>query len=119
MYPVQMRKKLLKIKVKEKLSIRKVAKRFGISPTTVFKWTKGLEAKIRRKRPSTKIDMESLKKDVEENPDNYQYERAQKFGVSQRVICYALKRMGVSYKKNTKASKSRRSKAYYFPGENP
>lgn len=115
MYTLQMRKKLLKIKVEEKLSIRKVAKRFGISPTTVFKWTKEIEVKIRRTKRARKIDMESLKKDVEENPDKYQYERADKFGVSQRGIGYALKRLCVSYKKNTKASKSRRGKAYYLP----
>ena len=45
MYPLLIRKKLLKIKVEEKTSIRKLAKRFGI--------------------------IALLKKDVEENPDIY------------------------------------------------
>ncbi len=114
MYPLQMRKKVLEIKKKEGLSIVNVAKRFGISPTTVFKWTKKLEAEITREKPAIKIDMEALKEDVKENPDAYQYERAEKFGVSQRCIGYALKRLGVSYKKNTSASKGRREKAYYL-----
>ena len=69
MYPLQMRKKVLRIKVEEKASIRKLAKRFGISPTTLFKWTKAIEVKTTRRKKATKINMESLKKDIEENPD--------------------------------------------------
>ena len=45
MYPLLIRKKVLKIKVEEKTSIRKLAKTFGISPTRLLKWTKRLEAK--------------------------------------------------------------------------
>ena len=93
------------------------AKRFGISPTTVFKWTKRLEAKKAREKPAVKIDMEALKEDVKENPDSYQYERAEKFKVSQNCIYKGLKRLGVSYKKNVGASKSRREKAYYLQRE--
>lgn len=45
--------------------------------------------------------MEALGKDVKDNPDNFQYERAKKFGVSQSAIYYALKRLKISYKKNS------------------
>ena len=48
--------------------------------------------------------MEALKIDIEEYPDAYQYERAERFGVSQKGIYEALKRLGVTYKKNTQAS---------------
>ena len=48
MYSLLIRKKVLKIKVEEKRNIRKVAKRFAINPTTLFKWTKRLEAKTTR-----------------------------------------------------------------------
>lgn len=44
--------------------------------------------------------MEALQKDVEDNPDLFQYKRAKKFGVSQSAIYYALKRLKISYKKN-------------------
>jgi len=44
--------------------------------------------------------MEALKKDVQINPDSFQYERAKSFGVSQSAIFYALKRLNISYKKN-------------------
>ena len=43
--------------------------------------------------------MEALKQDVETYPDAYQYERAQRLGVSQRGIGYALKRLAMSRKK--------------------
>ena len=44
--------------------------------------------------------MVALAKDVADNPDHYQYERAKTFGVSQSTIFYALKRLQISYKKN-------------------
>ena len=118
MYSVHIRKKILSIKEKEKLSFVSIGKRFGMSPNTIYRWTKRIEPKIKREKRSIKIDMEALKDDVRENPTLYQYERAAKFGVSQRSIGYALKRLGVSYKKNTKASESRRRKAYVIPKEN-
>lgn len=43
--------------------------------------------------------MKALEEDVKIYPDAYQYERDARLGVSQRAIGYALKRLGVSYKK--------------------
>ena len=48
MYGISTIKKILFIKDKEKLSIRKTAKRFCLSPNTVFKWNKGLMPKSKR-----------------------------------------------------------------------
>ena len=107
------RKKIIEKKEEEKLSYAKVAKRFGIRAITVFKWSKRLKPKIKRNKMAIKIDMKKLMKDVEENPESYQYERAEKFEVSKSSIGYALKRLGVTYKKNAKTSKSGRKKAYY------
>lgn len=45
--------------------------------------------------------MESLHKDVEDNPYYFQYEHAKKFGLNQSAIFYALKQLHISYKKNT------------------
>jgi len=50
--------------------------------------------------------MEALKKDVEENPDSFIYERAERFSLSESGMRYALKRLGFSRKKNTKTSQS-------------
>jgi hypothetical protein len=41
--------------------------------------------------------MEALAQDVTDHPDAYQQERAQKFGVRQSAIFYALKRLNLSY----------------------
>ena len=108
-----MRKKILKIKKEDNLSIEKVARRFGISPTTVVRWMERLQPKMKRCKEATKVDMKILEDDVKENPDLYQYERAAKLKVCQSTVCYALKRLGVSYKKNLQTPKSKRRKADY------
>ncbi|OZI13853.1 hypothetical protein CE195_06700 [Sodalis-like symbiont of Philaenus spumarius] len=38
-------------------------------------------------------------KDVEQYPDVYQKERAERFGVCQKALCHTLKKMGLTYKK--------------------
>jgi transposase len=105
-YPLSFRKKVLDIKKKEGLSYDAVAIRFGISKTTVFRWSKRLEPKVSRNRKATKIDMDALRRDIEKYPDSYCHERARRFGVSRTGIRDAQRRLGVSYKKNPKASES-------------
>ncbi|WP_238334343.1 IS630 transposase-related protein [Arsenophonus endosymbiont of Bemisia tabaci] len=46
-----------------------------------------------------KIDKSELIKDVEQYPDAYQKESAERFGVCQKAIWQALKKMGLTYKK--------------------
>ena len=114
MYSLHIRKKIIDIKTKEKLSIREVARRFGISPNTVYKWGKKIEPKGWRKQRDSKIDMKKLEEDVKNDPDAYQYERAKRLEVSQTAVHYGLKRLGVTYKKNIRASKSGQRKARYI-----
>jgi len=47
-----------------------------------------------RNKPATKLDMDQLAKDVGSAPDDYQWERAKRLGVSERTIGYGLKRLG-------------------------
>ena len=82
MYGISTIRKILLIKNKEKLSIRKTAKRFALSTRTVHKWDKGIISKGARICQARKLDMEGLKEDVMKHPDLYQYERAEKFKVS-------------------------------------
>lgn len=103
-YSLDFRKKVLEVKTEEKLSYEETANRFKIGKTTRVRWHKKLEPQTTRNKPATKIDMERLKQDIEDYPDAYQYERAQRFGVSQKGIFEALKRLGVTYKKNSKTS---------------
>ena len=113
-YDLSFRKHVLAIRAREGLSIRSVAKRFGISPNTVYLWTKRLSPKP-RKTGAYKVDMERLKEDVESHPDAYLYERAERLGVTKHAIFYALRRLGVTYKKNSNTSKDLRKKAAYLP----
>lgn len=110
-YSLDMRKKILTIRCEEGLSMAEVAKRFGVGVASVMRWSKNIEC-IKKRNRSTKIDMEAIKKDVETYPDAYQSERAGRLGVSEYCVWYALKRLGVTYKKtlnHPKADPERRS----------
>ena len=117
-YSLDFREKVLLFRKKECLSYTELSKRFGIDRQTIFRWSKNPTPKTKRKKNAVKIDMEALKEDVRENPDLYQYERAKKFKVSQNCIHKALKRLGITYKKNVETPQSRRRKAYVIPKEN-
>lgn len=99
-YSIDFRRKVLEVKGKEELSLAKVSKRFGVAVNTVFLWSKKIEAITKRNKPAIKIDREALKRDVEEYPDAYQYERADRLHVSKAAIWYALRRLNVTYKKS-------------------
>lgn len=103
-YDIRFRRHVLKIRKQEGLSFTKVAERFGIGKQTVYNWSKRIEEKKNRSKPATKIDMEALAFDVKTYADSYRYERAQRLNVSAGCINHALKRLGVSYKKNTHSS---------------
>ena len=47
-----------------------------------------------------------LLNDVKEHPDDYQYERARRLNCSKTGIYHALKRLGISQKKDLGTSKS-------------
>lgn len=110
-YSIDFRKKVLKIRQEEGLSLEAVALRFGVGKASVMRWLVHLEPQKTRNKRATKIDMNALKKDVEHYPDSYQYERAERLNVSRSGIYWALKRLDITYKKNPDSSKSRRRKA--------
>ena len=74
---------------------------YDISPTTIQKWKKRLHSKTTRYIKPYKIEDEALAQDVKDHPDDYHYERAQRFDCSPTGISKALKRIGVSKKKDT------------------
>jgi transposase len=106
-YSLDFRQHVLKIKASDKLSFAAIAQRFKIGKNSLFLWSKQRIATSKRNKPAAKIDMDALREDVIKYPDAYQYERAIRFGVSQTGILAALKRLGVSYKKNMCSSKGR------------
>jgi transposase len=105
-YSIDFRKRLFAVQEEEGLSLSETGRRFCVPVRTLFRWKKRIEPRTKRNKPATKIDMEALRKDVEESPDRYQYERAKDFDVTQEAIWFALKRLGISYKKNSVSSKS-------------
>jgi len=86
----------------------------GLANRLFINWSKRIESRQTRYKPATKIDMAALSEDVHQYPDSYQYERAERLKVSIRCVGYALKRLGVTYKKTPQASQSGRRKALYF-----
>ncbi|MGG2142452.1 IS630 transposase-related protein [Symbiopectobacterium sp. RP] len=70
----------------------------------------GCQHKIYLFNKARKIDKSELIKDVEPYPDAYQKERAERFGVCQKAIWQALKKLGLTYKKNSTPSESRRKR---------
>lgn len=113
-YDIKFRRHVLEVRARYGLSFSKVAERFGIGKQSVYNWSKRLEEKKKRSKPATKIDMSRLAEDVLQYPDAYQYERAERLSVSIRCVGYALKRLGVTYKKNTQASESGSRKTIYL-----
>ena len=92
-YSLDFRRKVLSVKKKEHLSFAKVAKRFDVGLASVVRWSASIVPKKTRNKPTTKINMQALQKDILAYPDAYQYERAQRFGVSKNGIWHALRRL--------------------------
>jgi transposase len=105
-YSIDFRRKVLKVRYTESLSFACVARRFDVGLATVVRWAKKIDLQVRRNKPATKINMEALRQDVEEYPDAYQYERAERLNVSKSCVFFALKRLGVTYKKNSQTPES-------------
>lgn len=114
-YPLKFRQQALAIREKENLTFAQTAVRFGVGIASVMRWAKNPHPARGHNKPATKIDMLALALDVEKHPEHYQYERAQRFGVSARGIGHALRRLGFTHKKNSPPSQSRRSQHRRVP----
>ena len=117
-YSLDLRKKVLDIKEKQNLSLTKVAEKFQISRNTIFKWTKNIFPKKTKNKKPHKITNEALIEDVKKFPDSYQHERAKRLGVSKTGIQEALKRLKITYKKNSKTPKSERRRTLFISEKN-
>lgn len=78
------------------------ARRYGVSRGCVFAWLK--RDRLAGDRPGPrcahKVDMDALRQAVDHEPDVMGKELAAQFGVRPSTICYALKRLKISRKKN-------------------
>lgn len=88
-------------------------KLFKVSRASIYNWLSrddlAQRTATRRKR---KLDWTALKRDVEQYPDKTLKERARDFGVWNNAIWYALKEMGIKYKKNAIIQGKRPSKTH-------
>lgn len=98
-YSLDFRQKVLSIKESENLTFEATASRFCIGKNTLYLWSKEINPKQGKSRPDIRLDKTKLLQDIKDRPDAYQYERAEKLGVSQSCICYALKKLDITYKK--------------------
>jgi transposase len=86
---------------KKQEEVRKV---FGLGVNTITNWKKlraetGSLCKRELKRRWRKIDPEKLRADVAESPDDFDEERAARFGVSRQGIQSARKKLKMTRKK--------------------
>lgn len=114
-YPIQFRRKVMKLHA-EGVKYKDLSYRFGISIRTLCRWSNEIEPQKTRNKPWKKLSKEALMQDIKEHPASYSYERAQRLGITTSGIKYAMKRLGVTYKKNAKSSEGRsRKKIYVLP----
>ncbi|WP_201528625.1 IS630 family transposase [Psychrobacter frigidicola] len=104
-YSIDFRKQVLR-SISNGMTVRDAAQLYNISTSTIHSWTQTLVPKKNRNKAPTKIANEALLQDVKQYPDDYMYERAQRFGCSKSGIESALKRLGISKKKTLKHPKS-------------
>lgn len=116
-YVISFRKHVLAVQRKERLNFKETAKRFGIGIASLTRWHRKLEPSGRPEK-AYKIDMEALRRDVIEHPDDFLFERAGRFNVTANGIHQAMKRLGISYKKNAATPEGKRRGTYRISAKN-
>ena len=88
------------------MTFAEAAEFYNLSPTTIQNWKRRVHSKTTRQTKPYKIPDDLLLSDVKEHPYDYQYERARRLNFSKTGIYHALKRLGISQKKDLRTSKS-------------
>lgn len=104
-YSLDFRRQVLE-SIDDGMTYVQAAEFYNLSPTTIQNWKRRVHSKTTRQTKPYKISDDVLLNDVKEHPDDYQYERARRLNCSKTGIYHALKRLGISQKKDTGASKS-------------
>ena len=104
-YSIDYRKQVLS-SIADGMTIREASVFYGLSTSTIHSWQQNLVPKTERNKAPTKIPDDALIEDVKRYPDDYNYERARRLSCSKTGIFNALKRLGISQKKDLGTSKS-------------
>ncbi|PKH80874.1 IS630 transposase-related protein [Psychrobacter sp. 4Bb] len=105
-YSADFRAQVIKSVKNKDMTIRQACTFYNVSKTALQRWLKNPSIKQSRDKPPSKIPNEALLQDVAQYPDDYMYERAQRLNCSKSGIEIALKRLGISQKKDLGTSKS-------------
>ncbi|SNT69898.1 IS630 transposase-related protein [Psychrobacter sp. LV10R520-6] len=116
-YSTDFRAQVIKNIKQQDMSIRQACAFYNIGKTTLQRWLKNPSIKQTRDKPPSKIHDDLLLKDIEQYPDDCLYERAQRFNCSKTGIHTALKRLGISQKKDLGTPKSVSDKKSGVPEE--
>ena len=116
-YGVKFRRHVFSVREREGLSFAETCERFSVGVASLTRWTRRVEPQATREGRPRKIDLEKRMRDVRDDPDAFQHERAARFGVTPKAIWQALRKLGVTYKKSHAPSQSRRGQAACLPGE--
>ncbi len=89
------------------------AQLFKIGRATIYRWLNRSELISSKPGPKgpRKINLKALQQAVEEKPDSYLAELAERFKVSLNTISYTLKKMNLSRKKNHALRREKRKRA--------
>ena len=105
-YSADFRAQVIKNIEQKDMSIRQACTFYNISKSTLQRWLIDPSIQTTRVKTPTSIPNEALLKDVNQYPDDYLYERARRLNCSKTGIYHALKRLGISQKKDLSTSKS-------------
>lgn len=103
-YSIDLRKKVMNFLDKGH-TIKATSEMFEVGTTTIKEWKKlraetgGLEHRP-HKRKSSKICSDRLVAYINEHPDSFLIEIAEVFNCTPQAVFYALKRLGITRKKN-------------------
>ena len=84
-YSIDFRKQVLR-SIKDGVTIRESAIFYQLSTITIHSWQQYLVPKTTRYKALIKILNAALLKDIEQYPDDYMYERAQRVGCRKSCI---------------------------------
>ena len=103
-YSIDFRKQVLS-SIDNGMTMREAASFYELSTSTIHSWKQNLKPKMGRNKAPVKIPDDALLNDVKAYPDAYHYERARRLNCSKTGIHHALKRLGISQKKDIRTPK--------------
>jgi transposase len=118
-YSLDLRERVVAAIKEEKLKQGEAAKRFKVSVSSIKRWLTRDCLKADKPGPlGPRLDIDALKKVVEDKPDAYLDEYAQLLNTSSSTISYNLLKQGISRKKKHTIQRTKRRKAHKIQAGN-